>query len=51
MYTLKNGDVVYRCSTQKNCKASVKTDENGIASIRTRAVYDHEGIEQKAEVF
>jgi hypothetical protein len=43
MYTLKNGDVVYRFSTQKNCKASVTTDENEIAIIRTRAVHDHEG--------
>jgi hypothetical protein len=50
MYTLKNGDVVYRCSTQKNCKASVTIDEIGIAIIRTRAVYDNEGNEQKAEV-
>jgi hypothetical protein len=51
MYTFKNGDAVYRCNTQKNCKASVTTDENGIAVLRARAVYDNEGNEQKAEVF
>jgi hypothetical protein len=32
-------------------KASVTRDENGIAIIRTRAVHDHKGNEQKAEVF
>jgi hypothetical protein len=51
MYTLKNGDVVYCCSTLKNCKASITTDENGIAITRTRAVHDHKGNEQKVEVF
>lgn len=50
MYTLKSGDVVYRCSNQKNCKASVTTDDKGIAIIRTRGEHDHEGNEQKAEV-
>jgi hypothetical protein len=49
MYTLKSGYFVYRCSTQKSCKASVITDEKGMAIIRSLAEHDHKGNEQKSE--
>ena len=28
---LKNGDLVYRCSTEKTCKGGIVTDKHGLA--------------------
>jgi hypothetical protein len=36
IFFIKNGDVVYRCSTGKSCKATVTTDEKGVAAVKMK---------------
>ena len=33
---MKNGDILYQCSTSKTCKMSVTTDKDGIAVVKTK---------------
>ena len=46
--SLKNGNVVYRCSTGKSCKAT--TDEKGVAVMKMKNEHNHESDEKKVEV-
>ena len=48
--SLKNGNVVYRCSTGKSCKATVTTDEKGVAVVKMKNEHNHESGEKKVEV-
>ena len=48
--SLKNGDVVYRCSTGKSCKATITTDEKGVAVMKMKNEHNHESDEKKVEV-
>lgn len=47
---LKNCDVVYRCSSDKTCKAGIVTDKDGLGVIKIRNEHNHECSEKKAEV-
>ena len=48
--SLKNGNVVYRCSTGKSCKATVTTEEKGVAVVKMKNEHNHESDEKKVEV-
>ena len=43
---LKNGDVVYRCSSEKTCKAGIVTDKDGLGVIKIRN--EHKNVTTKA---
>jgi hypothetical protein len=45
--SLKNGDVVYRCSTGKSCKATVTTDEKGVAVVKITKFLPLNSVEQE----
>ncbi|VDI43158.1 Hypothetical predicted protein [Mytilus galloprovincialis] len=46
---LKNGDKVYRCSSLKGCSASITTDPEGTAVVKTKNTHSHDRDEHKAE--
>ena len=48
--SLKNGNVVYRCSTGKSCKATVTTDEKGVAVVKMKNEHNPESDEEKVKV-
>jgi hypothetical protein len=48
--SLKNRDVVFRCSTGKSCKATVTTDEKGVAVVKMKNEHNYESYEKNVEV-
>jgi hypothetical protein len=42
--------IAIRCSTGKSCKATVTTDEKGVAVVKMKNEHNHESDEKKVEV-
>ena len=42
--------IAIRCSTGKSCKATVTTDEKGVAVVKMKNEHNHESDEKRVEV-